>query len=398
MTGTDLLAEVYEGRLHCAVVGKKGLSDLYADPLDMGGSWASLYLGKVAKIDRALDAALVDLGNGLMGYLPAKHVHKPGGDRSEQRTNIGEMLQPGQQLLVQIKSEGKRASPLEHAKMPRLTTQLLVLGHHLAYCPISNPVTMSRHIERADVLGMTAKLKAKGGWILQSHAGEAEVEVLRAEAEKLVEEWAVLEGAQKASEDKPRLLKAGPTALHRALFDHGAAAFDHIIMANRKLLEFAQAWCHRYDPPLATSKRLRLYKPDLPHHRIFDTDDIETALEGLHEDRVALACGGSLTIETTAALTILDVNQGSAQSPMAANRDAAVETARQIRLRNISGAVLVDFIGMEEKAQRAEISKTVETLFADDPGGGQVHGFTRLGILEISRKRRTASYAEKMKG
>ncbi|MEZ0225247.1 MAG: ribonuclease E/G [Alphaproteobacteria bacterium] len=395
MSGIELLVDEVDGRLHCAVTRKQGLTDLYADALDMTGSWASLYLGRVVKLDTKLDAAIVDLGNGLQGILPAKHVHFAGGDASEKRTGIANILKGGQMLLVQIKSEGKRASSNENHKMPRLTTKLYVLGHHLVYCPLSSPVTMSRQIEREDVLSMAGKLKAKGGWILQPHAEEENLDVLQAEAQKLLEEWDVILGAEKSSEGKPRLLKGGPTALHRILFDYGAEAFDHIHVGNRKLFDAMSQWCAKYDPPLSTSKRLRLYKPEKPGQTLFDMEDVASELDMLSESRIDLACGGSIIIEPVQALTVVDVNRGSADTVMKANEEAALETARQLRLRNISGAILIDFIGMEERSQRASLMDLLNETFEGDPGGAQVHGFTRLGIVEMTRKRRSGSYAEK---
>lgn len=397
MSGLDLLVEGVNGRLHCAVVRKQVLTDLYADAADMTGSWGSLYLGKVAKIDTRLDAAIIDLGHGLNGFLPAKHVHFRGGDSSEKRSGIANVLKPGQPLLVQIKAEGKRGSLNENHKMPRLTTKLYVLGHHLVYCPLTNPVTMSRHIERTDVLNMTAKLKAQGGWILQGHAGEADIYVLKTEADKLLEEWNVILGAEKTSGDRPRLLKGGPTALHRVLFDYGADSFDHIHVGTRTLFDTMAQWCEKYDPSLANSKRLRLFKPEKPGQSLFDMEDIQSEIDMLQEKRVELNCGGSIIIEPTHAMTVIDVNQGSANSIFTANEEAAAECARQLRLRNTSGAILIDFIGMDERSQRARIVEILETAFANDPGNAQIHGFTRLGIIEMTRKRRTANYAEKMR-
>lgn len=397
MSGIDLLVDEVGGRLHCAVLRKTVLTDLYSDPADMTGSWASLYLGKVAKIDTRLDAAIIDLGNGMQGFLAAKHVHFKGGDSSQKRSGIASLLKSGQMILVQIKAEGKRASPNEQHKMPRVTTKLYVLGHHMVYCPLTNPVTMSRHIERKDVLNMTAALKAPGGWILQPHAADEDVDVLKAEAEKLMDEWNVILASEKSSEGKPRLLKGGPTALHRVLFDYGAHAFDHIHVGNRKLFDAVTQWCAKYDPPLATSKRLRLYKAEKPGQSLFDMEDVQSEIDMLQDKRIELNSGGSIIIEPTHAMTVIDVNQGSAESIFAANEDAANECARQLRLRNISGAILIDFIGMEERTQRAKILSILEEAFDNDAGNAQIHGFTRLGIIEMTRKRRTANYAEKLK-
>lgn len=397
MSGIDLLVDEVDGRLHCAIVKKQLLTDLYTDPSDLSGAWASIYLGKVVKIDTKLDAAIVDLGNGMQGFLAAKHVSFQGGRESEKRTGIASMLKSGQMLLVQVKAEGKRGSLNENHKMPRLTTKLYVLGHHMVYCPLTNPVTMSRHIERTDVLNMTAKLKAKGGWILHGHAEKEDVEILKTEADKLMGEWSVIHAAEASSEGRPRLLKGGPTALHRVLFDYGAGAFDHIHAGSRKLFDAMAQWCEKYDPPLATSKRLRLFKPDKPGRSLFDTEDVLSELDILQEKRIELNSGGSIIVEQTHAMTMIDVNQGSADSILAANQDAAQEAARQIRLRNLSGAILIDFIGMEERTQRAKLLDMLEKAFDNDPAAAQIHGFTRLGIIEITRKRRTATYAEKLR-
>jgi ribonuclease E/ribonuclease G len=256
---------------------------------------------------------------------------------------------------------------------------------------------MSRQIERNDVLSMTSKLKAKGGWILQPHAEEEDADVLKVEADKLLDEWNVTRAGETASGDRPRLLKGGPSALYRAMFDYGAVGFDHIHAGNRKMFDLIIEWCRKYDPPLANSKRLRLFKPDKPSQTLFDIHDVLSELEVLRDKRVELNGGGSIIIENTQAMTVIDVNQGSASNPYAANQEAAIEAARQIRLRNLSGAILIDFIGMDERSQRARILTTMEEAFANDASNAQVHGFTRLGIIEMTRKRRSGTYSEKMK-
>ncbi len=397
MSGFELFVDEVNGRLHAAIVKKTGLYDLYTDPLNRVAAWGAIHCGRITKIDKKLDAAIVDLGNGQSGILPAKHVHLPGGDASESRSGIADLVKNGQMLMVQVKAEAKRTSEHEHQKLPRLTTQIYVMGHHLVYCPHANPVTMSRNIERKDVLGMTAKLKAPGGWILKHHAGEEDLDVLKAEAAKLLAEWQVLLGVKSESGNSPATLKGGPNALYRALYDYGSNSFDHIHIGNKKLFSMMTEWCAKYSPPLATSKRLRLFKPEKPQQRLFDIHDIFGALEELEETRVDLPCGGSLLFDATHALVVVDVNQGSATDPIIANNEAAAETARQIRLRNLSGAILVDFISLPERTTRARLSDLVDDLINSDYSGAQAHGFTRLGIMEITRKRRTGWYSEKLK-
>ena len=397
MNSLELLADEIDGRLYAAVTRKGMLADLYVDPAETSASWASFYLGKVTKIDPKLDAAFVDLGGGLTGYLPAKHVRHPGANESETRTGIAELLTGGQMIVVQVKSEAKCYTEHESHKLPRLTMKLYVPGMFLAYSPTSSQVTISRKIENEKTLALTSKLPGKGGWIVQRHAEKASAANIEHESRYLLEAWQGILAARQALKDKPGLLKAGPNALFRALKDYGAINFEHIHAGNKKLLDLIIGWSTGHLPALATSKRLRLFKPEKTGQRLFDIHDLYAEIESLQDSHVHLDNGGSIIIEPTSALTIIDVNQGSAPNFSAANQSAAREMARQCRLRNMSGAILIDFINMDQRDERTRLLETLAEVFDDDLANAQVHGFTRLGIIELTRKRRTATLAEKLR-
>lgn len=397
MSGYELLADEIDGCLTIAVTEKGRLADLYVDPPDMTGCWASLYLGKVIKVDSKLDAAFLDLGDGLMGYLPAKHVRHPGSSESESRTGITELLSTGQMVYVQIKSEARDGSLHENHKFPRLTMKLYIPGLFLAFSPTSNEVTISRRIEDKNIFKLIAKLKGAGGWIVQYHAVRAAEADIEYESKYLRETWQSILAAGEARKGKPGLLKAGPNALFRALVDYGAMNFEHIHVGNKDILELMTGWCRRHLPALAASKRLRLFKPEKPGQKLFDIHDMYSEIEALQDKCVHLASGGSIIIENTSALTVIDVNQGGGDNISRVNQAAAAEVARQIRLRGLSGAILIDFISMDQKTERIRLLEAMTDAFADDTANAQVHGFTRLGIIELTRKRRSASLAEKLK-
>lgn len=398
MSGFELFIDEIDGRLHAAVLKQGMLWDLYTDPLDMSAAWASLYLGKVTKLDTRLDAAIIDIGNGLSGILPAKHVHLAAGDVSERHSGIADLLNPGQMIMVQIKSEAKHGSEHDQHKLPRLTTKLYTMGQFLLYSPVASQVTVSREIENEKVLEFTLRLQGKGGWIVQTAANYATEEEIETEARTLMQTWQVIQAQRAAgSDDRPRLLKAGPNAAHRAFTDYGAIGFDNIHVASKPLLDMVQDWSEKFYPALAGSKRLRLFRPERPGQKLFEIHDIYSELEILDQDHVYLNCGGSVIIESTHALDVIDVNRGSSDTVAEANMQAALEVARQTRLRNLSGAILVDFINMHVKAERLRLIDAVERSFQEDKAVTQVHGFTRLGIVEITRKRRSATYAEKKK-
>lgn len=382
-----------------AAVVKDGVpDDLYVDP-PAGVTqprWGALYLGKVTKIDTKLQAALVDLGGGLTGFLPAKHVRLAGADESETRSGIAELLKGGQMVLVQVKSEGRTGSANENEKMPRLTMKVYISGQFLSYTPAAKQVTISHKIENEEILALTARLKGAGGWIVRSPIEKASGEEIEAEAKHLQDEWQGILDAQEKRGEKPGLLKDGPDAVARALTDYGAAAFEHIYAGDKKILGLITDWCAEHMPALATSKRLRLFKPEQGAQKLFDTHDVYGALDALKENVVPLDGGASLVIEPTTALTIIDVNQGSAASHAAANLEAAPAIARQCRLRNLSGVILADFINTDTKDERNRLLEALEAAVGRDEANTQVHGFTRLGIVEVTRRRRTASLAENL--
>jgi ribonuclease G len=395
MSGLELLADEIDGRLHVAILRKGRLDDLYVDAIDRTAAWASVYIGKITRIDQKLDAAFVDLGNGLTGFLPAKHVHYMGADPSETRTGIATLVKPGQMLLVQIKSEPKRATLHENHKLPRLTTKIYCMGQFLLYCPISSQVTMSRQISNENVIKISARLKGKGGWIIQKTAEFATEDELHAETRQLLNEWQYLQ--EQAKTDKPQLLRQGPDALARAFGDYGAYSFEHVHAGSKELLDRIIAWSNRFAPALPTSKRLKLFRPVSAADKLFEMNDTFSAIAALADPVVPLGGGGSLIVEQTHAIAVMDVNQGGAGTASSTNIEAAHESMRHLRLRGISGAILVDFINMHQKSERFRLVEMLEKMCGDDFASAQVHGFTRLGIIEISRKRRSAALAEKMR-
>ena len=392
----ELLVDRRHGRLNAAVVRRDGLYDLYVDGGDATASWASVYQGRVAKIDRGLDAAIIDLGNGLQGFLPAKHAEPYREDKGERRPELPEVLRPGQSILVQIKSEARRGTRHEQLKMPRLTTKIAVMGQYLHHTPLAPRVLMSRKIAQEHILQTVTEFKkGEKGFLVQAQSDLAQSDDLLREAEALPRLWqAITAGAP--ADGTPQLLQAGPNALERALIDYGSAAFDHIYVADRDILTMMQNWCAVHQPDLAESKRLRLFKPEKLGQKLFDLYDVEGSIEDLRDAEIPLPSGGGIIIDYTHAMVVIDVNQGSTPTAVSANIEAAREVARQLRLRNLSGAIIVDFINMNQRTDRAQVIEALEKAVGDDSCATLVHGFTRIGIAELTRKRRTGMVIEKL--
>lgn len=396
MSGVEVYIDSIDGRTHAAVTRRGKLTDLYVDPLDRRAAWGATYMGKVIKIDTRLDAAIVDIGDGVSGILAGKHVHLPGRDFTAGRPDIGELLTPGQSIVVQIKAEANRASPHETRKLPRLTMKLYVIGQYLVYSPAAARFAARKIVDKDKNAALTAGLPGGKAWLAAPKAEKAARADIETEARGLDEEWQTIKAAAESGDKTPRLILDGPDAIRRMMNDYGALLLDHIHCGNRDIFNRLERWCQAFDPALAQSKRLRLFKPQSPADRLFEICDLYSELEYLQDNRIALSNGGSVIIDRTHALTVIDVNQGSAPSAAEANQEAAREISRQIWLRNLSGAILIDFISMHQKSERFQLIENLTALFTDDGAGVEVLGFTRLGIIEMTRKRRTASYHEKM--
>jgi ribonuclease E/ribonuclease G len=394
MSGRDLYIGTYDGHLTAAIVTRGVFDDLYLDTAERKTCWASFYICKVQKIDKKLNAAIIDLGSGFTGILPAKYVFIPG--RNKQATTIADLLSPGETVQVQIKSEAREKTLHENYKIPRLTMRVCLIGQYVNYHPHGSHGTGQSEFLSDAAKESLAALRAPGGWVAQTNCERADASDIAHEAQSHLNLWADMKKEIASGGDAPRLIRAGLNAFEQALQDYGAKSFDHIFCGDKKILDGMIAWCKRHQPDLATSKRLRLFKPDKPGETIFDAQDVAGQIADLAEKTVHLPGGGTIIIEPTHAVIMIDVNQGAGDAQMT-NTEAAREIARQVRLRNLSGAILVDFINMTQKTDRAQLFDLCGDVFSNDHSGAEVHGFTRLGIMEITRKRRSAALAEKLR-
>ncbi len=396
-TGLELFADDIDGYLYVAIVKDKKIIDLCVSPPDVIGSWASIHLGKIIKIDKKLDAAFIDIGNGLTGFLPAKHaIPRKIDGVAPPRKGIEKMVQPGQMFLMQIKAEGQKASLYENNKLPTLTTKLHVPGGFLVYSPYSEHINYSTNMDETDIEKLETKIDLDGGWKVYHSAEKLSKDDINTEAKYLKKHWEKIREKAHNMQDKTGLVEIGPIALFRALLDYGVVGFDHIYVGNQVILNLMLNWSALHFPSLAKSKRLRLYKPQNPSHKLFDIYDLYSEIDHLLEPMVELSSGANIIIENTSALTTVDVNQGSCPSMHKANLSVAKEIVKQINIRNLGGIILIDCAGTPSKIQKIEIIRTIEKNLIGDVRNTQVHGFTRLGIIELTRRRRTATIREKV--
>lgn len=397
----DLYMETVEGQTHVAVIGQKShrLEDIFLDyPRGYAFNtpkWAEIYYGRVTQVDTRLNVAFVDLGNGKQGMLPAKHVYKPDGGSND----ISFLVGTGEWLFVQVKAEGHDTEDETFKKLARLTTKLHIPGRTLLYSPNVVGVFSSHWVNEDQENFIGHKLTSrhpKGGWVIRQMAADIDNDVLICEADSLVAEWedAKEKAKQAHAADTPGSVWRGPDAIERAFIDYARRGLGHIETMTQKHLEQAKAWAIKFAPDLVPKITVAQFSPQDRVKSLFEAHDIHSALQELHEKVVPLPSGGNIVIERTEACVVIDVNAAYADS-FQTNMESAEEIMRQIRVRNFSGIIICDMIGMASKTQRHQLIDAFELNGRFDPADPQVHGLTRLMLMEITRRRRSASLRDK---
>lgn len=384
MSRIDILVDRDGPLTRAAVLTDGRLTDLHIDHADRPSLLGHAYLGRVERIATALDAAFIDLGGGVSGFLTAADVRRADGRSRQASERIGALLRTGQPVLVQVKADAVGA------KGPSLTMDATLPGRFLIHAPFGRDVAVSKRLgagpARAELTRRIQRLATGSGWIVRAGAATADDGRLAAESEALHLLWRGIRDAALGA-TAPCLLHNGPDAPARALIEQGGAEPATILVDDEGLARGLTAWCADRAPDLLP----RIERHGKPHEtptRLFDLHDLDSAIAGLLDTRVALARGGSLVIEPTEALTVVDVNAGERGNPLDVNLDAAAEIARQLRLRNVGGIVVVDFVNMRARGDAERVLAALADAVDGDPVQTQVYGMSKLGLVELTRARR----------
>ncbi|KAA0682391.1 ribonuclease E/G [Roseomonas genomospecies 6] len=381
-----------------AVLTGGRLTDLYIDHAERPSLLGHVFLGRVERIATGLDGAFVDLGTGKSGLLSALDARGPKGRPKAKGERIGNLLRTGQTVLVQVKADATGA------KGPTLTMDITLPGRFLVHAPLGRDVAVSKRLgsgpERADLARRVQDVATGAGWIVRAGAATAPDGLLAAESDALHLAWRQIRDAAERG-GGPSLLLSGPDAPRRALIEHGAARPSRITVDDAALARDLAAWCADRAPDLEERVEpfdaRRLAAPSDGRQRLFDLRDLDAEIETLLGTRVPLSGGGSLVIERTEAMTVVDVNAGERGNPLDVNLEAAAEIARQLRLRNAGGIVVVDFVNMRNRGDSERLLNALSRAVEDDPAQTQVYGLSKLGLVEMTRARRGTALVDLLK-
>jgi len=397
----QILIEEYKEKIWAVALNKGRLEGVEIDPINEPVRYGSIFYAKVTRIDAALDAAFLDLDDYNTGILFNKDVRtidKEGKVCKDCQQAIGKTLHPGDMIAVQAKSAyiaNQDALWLEESKTPRMSMDITLPGRYLIYSAMLHDNIISRRVRnkklRKRMQKMISSLEDMQGFIMRSAAAGLQTDILRREAGILRSIWEKFEIDFTGS--SPKLVMQGPNSIQRILGDLATNPIETIEIVTMDHYQQIEKWCAVFAPDLVTKiTPIELKDNDATQDlALLEYRDVMGQIESLFHDYTLLPSGGNITIEETTALCAIDINKGSdTRSKLSINIEAAKEIARHIRLRNIGGIVMIDFLKMNKKDQTT-LQKTFEEEIQNDPCTVQIHGFTKLGLLEATRKRRTPS-------
>jgi ribonuclease E len=352
----------------------------------------NIYLGRVQNVLPGMEASFVDIGEPRNGVLYASEVGIAG-DEGEDVPRIETVLRSGQAILVQVTKDPMRS------KGARLTAAVSIAGRHLVLVPGARSLGVSRRLgddERARLRDIAQQLRSDGhGLIVRTAAQGAEHGDLERDLRRLEETWVEIE-REVARATAPALVYQEPELEMRVIRDLFNKDIMRCVVDDATLEDKLRAYVRATTPDL--DHRLELYEGELP---IFEEHRVAEQIRKSLERKVWLPSGGHIVIDRTEALTVIDVNTGKfvgrsslEETVFRTNREAAVEIARQLRLRDIGGIIVIDFIDMEELKNRDELLRVFKSALGNDRSRTQVYGISPLGLVQMTRKNVSAGIVE----
>jgi ribonuclease E len=389
---TMLITE-FGDRDQIAVVEERTLVEHYITRKGARSMVGNIYLGKVQNVLPGMEAAFVDIGRGRNAVLYAGEVSYDE-EIEGQAPRIEKVLKAGQNVLVQVTKD-----PIG-GKGARLTQEISLPGRYLVLVPNSDVFGISRRLpdkERARLRDILKKIKPKEhGLIVRTAADGADAEDLQADLERLIAEWASIEKSAKRGK-APRVLYEEPELTVRVVRDlFTGGEFKEMITDSADLYEKVVEYLNAVAPDL--TGKVQMHQGKLPLFESYHV--VEQILKAL-DRKVWLPSGGYIVIDRTEAMTVIDVNTGKhvgkanlEETVTKTNVEAAQEIARQLRLRDIGGIIIIDFIDMLLERNKEKVIQTLRTAMAQDKTRSQVFDISPLGLLEVTRKRVSAGLLE----
>ena len=393
-----LINATQKEELRVALVDGQRLFDLDIENPGHEQKKANIYKGRITRVEQSLEAAFVDYGAERHGFLPLKEISReyfPEDYVYQGRPNIKDIVKEGQEVIVQVNKE-ERGN-----KGAALTTFVSLAGSYLVIMPnnpraggISRRIEGDERLELKDALGSLDVPDGVGLIVRTAGVGKSPEE-LQWDLKVLLHHWEAIKQASKDS-PAPFLIHQESDVIVRAIRDYLRRDIGEILIDNPKVYEKAKAHIKLVRPDFIS--RVKLYQGEVP---LFSHYQIESQIESAFQREVRLPSGGSIVIDVTEALTAIDINSARStrggdieETALNTNLEAADEIARQLRLRDLGGLIVIDFIDMTPVRHQREVENRIRDAVRQDRARIQISRISRFGLLEMSRQRLSPSLGE----
>lgn len=387
---TELLIQEQQEKREIALVENGKLIEYYEEEDKQIRKEGNIYIGIVKDIVKGMQAAFVDIGIEKNSFIHLKDILPKIDEKKEkleqENIDVSKVIKRGQKMLVQVKKDSN------DQKGARVSTHINLPSKYIALMPNTDIITVSQKIEdkkeQERLINLVKENLSKGnGAIIRTSAQNKEKEIIE-DIKRIEEKWnKIIQTSIDPEMDRPQLLYKSENIVERIIMDLAGKNIERIIVNSNKL-----------------KKEISQIKKQNPEYRdveielrneknIFDINEIEKQIKKMQNRKIWLRCGGFITIDKTEALTAIDVNTGKytgskslEQTVFKVNKEATVEIAKQLRLRDIGGIIIIDYIDMKNKENKEKIEQLLKEELKKDRSKTQVEGFTKLDLMELTRK------------
>ncbi len=383
----EILTNKNQEKTKIALVENGNLLEYYEEIENGERKEGNIYSGIVKDIVNGMEAAFVDIGAEKNTFIHLKDI-LPKADETKQKKDkdikIKDILKLNQKILVQVKKDSndkKGARVSSHISLPG---KYVVLMPNTDIITVSQKITNEKEQERLKRL-VKENITKENGCVIRTAAVKKEKEIIE-ELKKLEEKWEKIENKFNENDKETKLIYKTATILEKMIIDLADKNIEKIVTNDKeeyeKILKIKEE-----------NKELENTKIELENKNIFDKYDLEQQISKINNRKIWLKCGGFITIDKTEALTAIDVNSGKftgtkdlEKTVYKVNEEATIEIAKQLRLKDIGGIIIIDYIDMQKEENKQKIQKLLEENLKKDRSKTQLEGFTRLDLMEMTRK------------
>lgn len=386
---TELFIQKNKVDKQIALVENEKLVEYYEEDENTNRREGNIYIGIVRDIIKGMQSAFVDIGTEKNSFIHLKDI-LPKIDETKEKyddnVKVSEIIKQNQKILVQVKKDSNEK------KGARVSTHINLPSKYIVFMPNTDIITVSQKIEDEEeqkrlVELVRNNLSDGNGAIIRTSAVGKEKEIID-DIKHIENKWnEIIQTSINPKLNKAKLLYKSENIVEKILLDLSAKGIDRIVVNNKKEQEEIEKIIKNNTEHQSVKVEI-MSKPD-----IFETYDINKQIEKLQNRKVWLKCGGFITIDKTEALTAIDVNTGKftgskdlQETIFKVNKEATIEIAKQLRLRDCGGIIIIDYIDMKKEEDKQSIENLLKEELKKDRTKTQVEGFTKLDLMEMTRK------------